>query len=43
MAAEARVLRLVHNSHASATEFLDDFVVGDDVAGQNWCVRHVAG
>ena len=43
VAAEARVLSLVDNSHSAATEFLDDFVVGNDLAGQNLCVRHAAG
>ena len=43
VAAEARVLSLVDDSHSAATEFLDDFVVGNDLAGQNLCVRHVAG
>jgi hypothetical protein len=30
--AEARVLRLVHDSHATAAELLDDAVVGDRLA-----------
>ena len=42
VAAEARVLSLVDDSHSAATEFLDDFVVGNDLAGQNLCVRHAA-
>jgi hypothetical protein len=43
VAAEARVLSFVDDSHSAATESLDDFVVGNDLAGQNLCVRHAAG
>jgi len=39
VAAKARVHGLVHYAHASAAEFLDDLVMGDDLAGQVLCFR----
>jgi hypothetical protein len=33
---------LVHNSHASAAELLDNLVMGNDLAVQTLGIRHVA-
>ncbi len=42
VAAEARILSLVDHTHASAAELFDDFVMGDDLAGQTLGIRHGA-
>ena len=37
--AEARILRLVHDSHAAAAELLDDAVVRDGLADHGVAIR----
>ncbi|MGC1907319.1 MAG: hypothetical protein WA715_26070 [Candidatus Acidiferrum sp.] len=41
-AAKPRVFRLVHHTHAAATEFFNDAVVGDGLTEERVGVRHLA-
>lgn len=42
-AMEAGVLGLVHDAHASATEFFENEVVRDGLSDERWRLRHSAG
>ena len=41
-AAQARIFRLVHNAHPTATEFLNDAVMRDGLADERTGFRHLA-
>jgi hypothetical protein len=41
-AVEADVLSLVHHTHPTPTEFLNDAVVGDGLADERLGLRHLA-